>query len=115
MTDQQKLEQRVRLGVEVETAKQDLAHERERALAMADYLESWARWLRGHAAKQPSASEPDQSAAELALRTDERYKACLNFDTLLRVEESLRVARQKASDLELRRIQLESPTTFKNR
>ena len=117
MTDQEKLEQRVRLGVEVETAKQDLAHEREHALALADHLELWAKWLRRHAGKQPSASDfvPDQSAEELALRANERYKECLNFTTLLRVEESLRDARQKASNLELRKMQLESPATFTNR
>jgi len=117
VTGQEKLEQRVRLGVEVETAKQDLAHECERALALADDLQAWARWLRGQAGRQPSASDfvPTQSAEELSLRTDERRKECLNFNTLLRIEESLRAARQKASDMELRRMQLESPATFTNR
>jgi len=117
VTDQEKLEQRVRLGIEVETARQDLAHERERALALADHLELWAKWLREHAGKEPSASDfvPSQSAADVALRAKGVYRECLNFDTLLRVEESLRVARQKASNLELRRMQLESPATFTNR
>lgn len=117
MTDHEKVEQRVRLGVDVENAKQDLAHERERALALADDLQAWARWLQRHAGRKPSACDlvSDQSAEDLALRTDERRKECLNFNTLLKVEEGLRAAREKASNLELRRMQLDSPTTFTNR
>ena len=117
MTDNEKLEQRVRLGVEVETAKEDLAHERERALRLADDLLQWAKWLQHHASKQPSATDftPSQSDAELRLLADERKKECLNITTLLRTEESLRVARQKAANLELRQMQLSSPSgvTFK--
>lgn len=117
MTDHEKREQRVRLGVEVEEAIEDLAHEREHALRLADDLEQWSRWLQHHAQKQPSAADfaPTQSEAELRLLTDERKKECLNFTTLLRTEESLRSARQKASNLELRRMQLSSPpgTTIK--
>jgi hypothetical protein len=115
MTDREKLEQRVRLEVEVATAKQNLACERERVLALADDLEAWAQWLRGHAGKEPSASDfaPDRNAEEVALRTDGRYRECLSFETLLKAEETLRDARQKASNMELRKMQLESPSTFK--
>ncbi|MGO9304778.1 MAG: hypothetical protein ACLP3R_13970 [Candidatus Korobacteraceae bacterium] len=117
MTDQEKLEQRVRLGIEVETAKQNLAHDRENALALADDLQAWAKWLRGQAGREPSASDFDsgRTVQDMAFLADERHKKCLNFDTLLRAEESLREARTKASNMELRKMQLESPATFTNR
>jgi hypothetical protein len=115
VTDSEKLEQRVRLGVEVETAKEELAHERERALQLADDLGQWAKWLRFHAEKQPSATDftPSQSDAEVRLLVDERKKECLNFTTLLRTEENLRTARQNAANLELRRMQLSSPSEIR--
>jgi hypothetical protein len=113
VTEHEKLEQRVRLGVEVETAKENLAHEREKALRLADDLERWAKWLRHHANKQPSATDfSPPSDADLTIRSDGRYRECLNFDSLLRLEESLRDARQTASNLELRRMQLSSPPGF---
>ena len=117
MTESEKREQRVRLGVEVEEASENFAHERERALRLADDLNAWSQWLRHHAEKQPSANDfmPTQSAAEASLLVDEKRKECLNFTTLLRTEENLRSARQTASNLELRRMQLASPpgNTFK--
>jgi hypothetical protein len=115
VTDSEKLEQRVRLGVEVETAKEDLAHERERALQLADDLGQWAKWLRYHAEKQPAAADftPTQSDAELRLLVDERKKECLSFTALLRTEENLRSARQNASNLEMRRMQLTSPSEIR--
>lgn len=114
MTDQEKMEQRVRLGVEVETAKENLAHERERVLRLADDLDRWSGWLRHHANKEPAATDfvPAENANESVFLADGRYKECLNFETLLRAEESLRIARQKASNLELRRMQLNAPSGF---
>jgi len=116
VTDKEKLEQRVRLSVDVETAKENLAHERERALRLADDLERWAEWLRHHANKQPSVTDTADflppSEQDLTIRSDGRYRECLNFETLLRLEETLRNARQNASNLELRRMQLISPPGF---
>jgi hypothetical protein len=111
MTESEKREQRVRLGVEVEEASENFAHERERARRLANDLEAWSRWLRHHAEKQPSASDfsPTQSDAEMRLLVDEKRKECLNFTTLLQTEENLRSARQNVSNLELRRMQLTSP------
>lgn len=116
MTDQEKIEQRVRLGVEVEMAAKDLAHERERALQLADHLELWAKWLRNHATKQPSASDfvPEQNPSDLALRAGGIYAQCLNYNTMLATEANLRAVRQKVSNLELRRMQLDTPPTFRN-
>lgn len=114
MTDQERIEQKVRLGIETEEALINLAHERERVLRLASDLDTWANWLRGHANKQPSAADfmGGSSAADLTLRSDGRYRECLNFDTLARAEEDLRMARQKASNLELRKMQLSSPSGF---
>jgi 3'-phosphoadenosine 5'-phosphosulfate sulfotransferase len=114
VTDNEKIEQEVRLGVETKHAITDLAHERERTLRLAADLDTWANWLRGHANKQPSAADfmGGASASDLTLRSDGRYRECLNFDTLVRAEEDLRMARQKASNLELRKMQLSSPSGF---
>jgi hypothetical protein len=110
MTDKEKIEQKVRLEVEVQEALRDLAHERERALAYADGLEAWAKWLREQAAKQPSAA--DFMPTLDSIRADTRYQECLSYSTLLSAEEKIRVARQKASNLELRKMQLDSPPGF---
>ena len=112
MTDREKIEQKVRLGVEAEEAVIDLAHERERVLQLASDLDAWAVWLRNHANKQPAASDFVTDENDLNLRADDRYRKCLNFETLLRAEESLRQARQKASNLEMRKMQLTSPVGF---
>ena len=109
MTDSEKREQRVRLGIECEQAAEDLAHERERALRLADLLNAWAQWLQELANKKPSAADfmPDLNGDDI--RANPKYQECLSFTTLLQTEERLRLARQKASNLELRRMQLTSP------
>jgi hypothetical protein len=115
MTDQDKIEQEVRLGVESKHAADDLAHEREHVLRLADDLVKWASWLQSHANKQPEAADfmPGGDVNDINMKADGRLRECLSFENLVRAEESLRKARQKASNLELRRMQLSSPPTFK--
>lgn len=112
MTEQDRKQQRANLVVELEDAQRDLAHERETALVHADSLEIWAKRLRTDAAREPTHADFVPTMEDSDIRTESRYQECLSFGTLLRTFEKLREARQKVSNLELRKMQLSAPSGF---
>jgi len=107
MTDQEKKQQRVSLGIEIEDAREEFSHLREKALHLADHLEQITNMLRINANRKPTADdfEPD---FELANRLRPEHQAALSFDEINKLIESLRAARKRAYNLLERRSQLSS-------
>ena len=105
MTDQEKREQRVNLLIDLEEAQEELAHIRERALRVADDLESAAQKMRENADCQPSkaAFSPEQ---ELASKLTQRHQEAMYFDQAANLIEKLRTSRRRVFQLSERRKQL---------
>jgi len=105
MTDQEKRQQRVNLMIDLEEAQEELAHLRERALRVADGLESAARKMRENADCQPSNADfsPEQ---ELSSKLSQRHQEAMDHEQATSLIENLRMARQRVVQLNQRRSQL---------
>ena len=105
MTDQEKKQQRVNLGIEIEDAKEEFIHLREKALHLADNLDEITRKVRTNANHRPSAADftPD---FELANRLEPEHQATLSFEEIRKLLEELRAARKRLFNLAERKSQL---------
>jgi hypothetical protein len=105
MTDQEKKQQRVSLGIEIEDTKEEFIHLREKALHLADRLDEVTKKVRTNANYRPSADDftPD---FELANRLRPEHQSVLSFDEIGRLIEELRAARKKLYNLAERKSQL---------
>jgi len=111
MTDQEKKQQRVSLGIEIEDAKEEFVHLREKALHLADRLDEITGKIRINANHRPSAADftPD---FELANRLEPEHQTVLSFDEIGKLIEELRAARKKLFTLAERKAQLSNGEFF---
>jgi len=105
VTDHEKKQQRVSLGIEIEDAKEEFVHLRERALQRADRLDEITKKIRTNANYRPSPADftPD---FEMANRLRPEHQAVLNFDEIGKLIEELRAERKKLYNLYERKNQL---------
>jgi hypothetical protein len=105
MTDQEKKQQRVSLGIEIEDAKEEFIHLREKALHLADSLDEITKKIRVNANHRPSAEDftPDFGLAN-RLRPD--HQVALSFEDIGKLIEELKDARKKLFNLAERKSQL---------
>jgi hypothetical protein len=107
MTDQEKRQQRVSLGIEIEDAHGEFVHLREKALSLADRFDEIAKKVRDNAGYRPSKSDFDPEF-ELGNKLGLRHQTVLDYDATNRLIEELREARKKLYNLGERRAQLSS-------
>lgn len=105
MTDQEKKQQRVNLGIEIEDAQGEFIHQREKALSLADRLDEIAGKVRANANHRPSRADfsPD---FELENRLNPEHQTVLNFEEIGKLIEELRAARKRLFNLAERKAQL---------
>jgi hypothetical protein len=105
MTDQEKKQQRVSLGIEIEDAKDEFFHLREKALRLADSFDEITKKIRINANHRPSPAD-FTSEFELANRLGPDHQAALNFEDIGKLIEELRASRKKLFNLAERKSQL---------
>ena len=105
MTDQEKKQQRVSLGIEIEDAKEEFIHLREKALHVADRLDEITKMVRINASHRPSAADFTPEF-ELANRLGPGHQPVLSFEEIGKLFEELRAARKKLFSLSERKSQL---------
>ncbi len=106
-TDEKKL-QRANLIIELEDTGNDFAHEREAVLRCADTLQELSMWLQGHANREPSSDDLTAGGdlEDATIRTQGKYRECLDFNRLLQLTGNLKKHRQKLYSLKLRKSNL---------
>jgi hypothetical protein len=107
MTNQEKKQQRVNLGIEFEDAKDEFLHLREKALSLADHLDEVTTMVRINANHKPTAAD-FTADSELANRLGPEHQTVLSFEEIGRLIEGLRGARKKLFNLAERKSQLSS-------
>ena len=105
MTDQEKRQQRVSLGIEIEDAQGEFVHLREKALSLADRLDEIAKKVRDNAVYRPSKSDFNPEF-ELGNKLEPRHQIALDYESTNRLIEELRAARKKLFSLAERKSQL---------
>jgi YD repeat-containing protein len=105
MTDQEKRQQRVNLGIEIEDAQGEFVHLREKALSLADRLGEITKKVRDNAAYKPSKADFDPEF-EMGNKLEPRHQTVLDYDAFNRLIEELRAARKKLYNLYERKSQL---------
>ena len=105
MTDQEKKQQRVSLGVEIEDAKEEFIRIRGKSLHLADRLDEITKKIRTNANHRPSADDFTPEFG-LANRLKPEHQAVLRFEEIEKLIEELREARKKLFNLALRKSQL---------
>lgn len=105
MTDQEKKQQRVSLGIEIEDAQQEFAYLREKALRWAGNLDAIAKKVYRVATLNPSAAD-FTAEFELANRLTPECRPVLNFEEIEKLIEELRAARKQLFNLAERKSQL---------
>ena len=105
MTDQEKRQQRANLFIEIEDAKADFVHLRERAFSLADRLDKVTKKVRDNANWKPSRAD-FTSEFELANKLELEHQTALNFDEINKLIEELRAARKNLFNLAERKSQL---------
>jgi len=105
MTDQEKKQQRVSLGIEIEDAKEEFLHLQEKALRLADRLEEIVKKIRLNANHRPS-KDDFTPEFELANKLKPEHQGVLKFDEIEKLIEELRAARKNLFNLIERKSQL---------
>jgi hypothetical protein len=107
VTDQEKKQQRVSLGIELEDAQVELAYLREKAFQIADRLDEITNRIRVNATRKPSRADFD-SDIEMENRLGPEHQSVLSFEETGKLIEDLRAARKKLYNLSERKSQLSS-------
>jgi ubiquinone biosynthesis protein UbiJ len=102
MTDQEKKIQRAQLQVELDDARDDLAHLREKAIRLANKIEQVCQLLRRNASREPSAAD-FTAEADMANRLQPEHQSALDHSEIVKLIDELKVTRQKVFNLSERK------------
>lgn len=107
MTDQEKKRQYANLVVEIQSARENFAHLRERLFSLADGFDEVARVLRRNGDLKPSRADFD-SEFEDKNRLKPESRVIFDFESTVAAIEELRTARKQLFSLAERNAQLSS-------
>jgi hypothetical protein len=106
VSQDEQMEIRVKLAIELRDAQSDLTLLQEKALQLADRLDLVSRKIRRNAAFQPSKND-FSSEFDMSNMLEEHDRAALNSNDVGKLTDDLKIARQRVFNLIFRKEQID--------